>query len=56
MDNKVNRWVLNPLRIYMENNVDISEGKMETREEVDKEKILQEVRKLLREDFYKNIS
>jgi len=54
-DDKVSKWILNPLQIYMENNVDITEGKMETRQDVDKEKVLKEVRKLLSEDFYNNI-
>jgi hypothetical protein len=48
MKEKVKTWILNPLQVYKLNNIDISEGKVETGIDIDRKEALEEVRKSIK--------
>ena len=48
-DDRVSRWILNPLQVYKLNNIDISKGKIETGVDIDRKEALEEVRKCVKE-------
>ena len=48
MKEKVKTWILNPLQVYRLNNIDISEGKVETGIDIDRKEALEAVRKSIK--------
>ncbi len=49
MKEKVKTWILNPLQVYKLNNIDISDGKVETGIDIDRKEALEEVRKCIKD-------
>jgi hypothetical protein len=49
MKEKIKTWILNPLQVYKLNNIDISDGKVETGIDIDRKEALDEVRKSIKE-------
>jgi hypothetical protein len=49
MKEKIKTWILNPLQVYKLNNIDISDGKVETGIDIDRKEALDEVRKSIKD-------
>ena len=48
MKEKIKTWILNPLQVYKLNDIDISDGKVETGIDIDRKEALEEVRKCIK--------
>lgn len=49
MKEKIKTWILNPLQVYKLNDIDISDGKVETGIDIDRKEALEEVRKCIKD-------